>query len=345
MASTINAKNTSTGVVITPDASGQLELQTADTTRMTIDVNGNVGVGTSSPTSALHVYRNASGTLGAVRVESGPSAQFAPRLYLTDSRTGQSGRDWGITSGGNATGALCFDDNTAGLNRMVIDSSGNVGIGTSSPAAKLDVSGTGFQESRITSNTSGNARLGFNVSGSVYAYWEADRASGAMIYNNGTERMRIDSSGRVSMPFQVGFKVGRTSPAQTVANGGTLIFNTTASAGGFNTGNAYNTSSGNFTAPISGRYIFNATVIFEGVATATNFADIVLLVNGGAAAYGLRQTYVTNTTGSGGFFVDKLNVILNLVAGDVVAIVNLTGTSKTLHANPGFAIFDGYLLG
>lgn len=56
MASTINAKNTSTGVVITPDASGQLELQTADTTRMTIDANGNVGIGTSSPTVPLEIY-------------------------------------------------------------------------------------------------------------------------------------------------------------------------------------------------------------------------------------------------------------------------------------------------
>ena len=46
MASTINAKNTSSGLVLTPDSSGQLELQTADTTRMTIDVNGNVGINT-----------------------------------------------------------------------------------------------------------------------------------------------------------------------------------------------------------------------------------------------------------------------------------------------------------
>lgn len=55
MASTINAKNTSSGVVITPDASGQLELQTADTTRMTIDVNGNVGIGTTNPTVPLTI--------------------------------------------------------------------------------------------------------------------------------------------------------------------------------------------------------------------------------------------------------------------------------------------------
>ena len=69
MASTINAKNTSTGVVITPDASGQLELQTADTTRMTITSGGNVGVGTSSPTQLLTL-----------------SSGATPRISLKDTR-------------------------------------------------------------------------------------------------------------------------------------------------------------------------------------------------------------------------------------------------------------------
>jgi len=79
-----------------------------------------------------------------------------------------------------------------------VDATNNrVGVGTSSPATNLDISGTGSKEIRITSNTSGNSRLGFNVAGSVYAYWEVDRASGAMIYSNGTERMRIDSSGNL----------------------------------------------------------------------------------------------------------------------------------------------------
>ena len=48
MASTINAKNTSTGLVLTPDSSGQLELQTADTTQMTITSGGNVLINTTS---------------------------------------------------------------------------------------------------------------------------------------------------------------------------------------------------------------------------------------------------------------------------------------------------------
>lgn len=45
MASTINAKNTTAGLIISPDVSGQLELQTVDTTRLTIDPSGNIGIG------------------------------------------------------------------------------------------------------------------------------------------------------------------------------------------------------------------------------------------------------------------------------------------------------------
>lgn len=97
---------------------------------------------------------------------------------------------------GITTPDVITDDLTVDTNTLYVDATNNrVGIGTSSPATNLDISGTGQKEIRLTSNTSGNARLGFNVAGSVYAYWEADRASGAMIYSNGTERMRIDSIG------------------------------------------------------------------------------------------------------------------------------------------------------
>lgn len=65
MASTINAKNTSTGVVITPDASGQLELQTVDVTRVSITPNGGISFGSSG---------TAYGTSGQVLQSNGNAA-------------------------------------------------------------------------------------------------------------------------------------------------------------------------------------------------------------------------------------------------------------------------------
>ncbi|MDG0817499.1 tail fiber domain-containing protein [Bdellovibrio svalbardensis] len=89
---------------------------------------GNVGVGTTSPTSNLVVASN--GIFGT---------QFA----LENSDTG--GHVWKIVSNGsgNAGGAggLLFSDTTAGAARMLISSNGNVGIGTTSPASALHVVG------------------------------------------------------------------------------------------------------------------------------------------------------------------------------------------------------------
>ena len=148
--------------------------------RMRIDRNGNVGIGTSSPASKLELrssatnaitmshgsgagydttitsnysatqsfslasagfsvlsFRPADGAavVGAkLRVDRGASA---PELWLN----GASGTDQvGLKAGSGGLGAMEFY--TAGTERMRIDSSGNVGIGTSSPTTKLDVAGT-----------------------------------------------------------------------------------------------------------------------------------------------------------------------------------------------------------
>jgi hypothetical protein len=58
MTTTINA-STSSGLVNTADTSGILQLQTASTAALTIDVSQNVGIGTASPTQKLQVAGNA----------------------------------------------------------------------------------------------------------------------------------------------------------------------------------------------------------------------------------------------------------------------------------------------
>ena len=69
MASTINASNSGFGgIVSTGDSSGQLQLQTASTTAVTIDTSQNVGIGTTSPGTKFNVYTNsATNTFGRVQ--------------------------------------------------------------------------------------------------------------------------------------------------------------------------------------------------------------------------------------------------------------------------------------
>jgi len=104
-------------------ATGPLLFNTNSAERMRIDGSGNVGIGTSSPGAKFEVSVN------------GTTSAF---FRLTDTQAG--GRVWSINNGFPAVGTLSFYDNTAAATRMVLDSSGNVGIGTSSPVDKLQIS-------------------------------------------------------------------------------------------------------------------------------------------------------------------------------------------------------------
>ncbi len=97
--------------------------------------NGNVGIGTNNPSSLLTVVGNSPNAF----VVQGSSSNSVG-LNLNNSSAG--GRNWSVfVSGGGpaAAGAFGLYDNTAGATRFVVDGSGNVGIGTAGPGAKLEV--------------------------------------------------------------------------------------------------------------------------------------------------------------------------------------------------------------
>ncbi|MBX9865084.1 MAG: tail fiber domain-containing protein [Hyphomicrobium sp.] len=109
---------------------------TTTTERMRIDSAGNVGIGTASPANKLDVQ--GAGTISG-------------RVYSSDSdarqileAAGTGGRGWFLQTGNNASGLngrFRIWDNTASAERFAIASNGNVGIGTTGPAEKLDVNG------------------------------------------------------------------------------------------------------------------------------------------------------------------------------------------------------------
>jgi hypothetical protein len=106
-----------------------------------------------------------------------------------------------------ADNTLAFSTNSA--ERMRIDSSGNVGIGTSSPTANLHVR-----------NTGGNAtfKLEYGAGGTISQIigansemsLQAAGASSITAYTNATERMRIDSSGNLLVGNTVQLGSGKT---------------------------------------------------------------------------------------------------------------------------------------
>jgi hypothetical protein len=111
---------------------------------MRIDSSGNVGIGTSSPQDALHVY-NAS-SLNHIKID-GPVVNRSLNFSTSGSTRwniyANSTAEGGANSGSNLTIAKYTDAGVYnGVALFIERSSGNVGIGTTSPTEKLDVSGT-----------------------------------------------------------------------------------------------------------------------------------------------------------------------------------------------------------
>jgi hypothetical protein len=149
---------------------------------LVINSSGNVGIGISSPDSTLELA-------------AGP-----PRLKLTRNTTASTGNDFGRivfensvgtilsridceSTSGNTQSALTFSN--GGSERLRIDSSGRLGIGTASPANKLHVSDTsGSAQIRIT---------GSSGSSNIYA------DSNIYFQPNGSTAVTFASSGKVGI--------------------------------------------------------------------------------------------------------------------------------------------------
>jgi hypothetical protein len=230
------------------DTSGSLDIKSGTTTIVsitsagaavtgTLSASGNLLAGTTSPlqSSQLTVYASPTPittidrttNIGAtVSCASSGTGYIQGGVRLgTEGNSGIYGYDDGA-SGAQGIG-IFTGNNTTIAERMRIDSSGNVGIGTSSPATRLDVSqtnaksATGIWQTQIFDSTSQTTGVGGGISFGGYktaqsaaevfaaidAYKEnstAGNAAGALRFHTQVsggsglvERMRIDSSGNL----------------------------------------------------------------------------------------------------------------------------------------------------
>ena len=182
---------------------------TSGGSKVVIQTNGNVGIGTTSPgarltvedtTTAATIIVNSTGTRGP-GISLRKSAQVIGFIGAAGQIEGNSNTNLALFADG--VGNITFYTGGSGTEKMRIDSSGNVGIGTTSPSHRLTVAGGSAADVANFSSTGATARIVFSAA--TGQTWRIGSEGGLNFAESAGDRLFIQTGGNVG--------IGTTSPS------------------------------------------------------------------------------------------------------------------------------------
>mgnify|MGYP003128062912 CR=1 FL=1 len=276
--------------------------------------NNRVGIGTSSPSSALHVDSSDDGPI----FDSGGT--------------------------GNTNHALLVRD--SGNNQLLrVDNNGNTGVGTSSPSQALHVSASNpFFELQGTASTSGDTGIFLNANANHWIL-KADNYSSTNAFqikqgdtSSSTAFMTINSIGAVTKPLQPAFCVQKSAQQANFSTGSfvDVVFDDER----FDQNADF--SSNTFTAPVTGRYQLGASIMFINVDTAANYYQVGISTSN----HSYFWTYDPGgLSGDINYLQGEVNLIADMDANDTAKVVVYQngGTAQTDISYDTDSVFSGFL--
>jgi len=203
------SSNTIVGVAITQSGTADiLNLYDGGTNVLTVDDEGNVGVGTDTPTQKLDV--RADGFTKAVFKGTGASADNVGLFINSGNNASQIANAVGSTGEtiifNSNDNAMIFE--TADTEALRIASDGDVGIGTNNPHSELEVYDAEFADITIGSGRTASNIGGLNFrktdpggapAGIMTAQYFVNTSGSHFFHSQGTERLQIKSNGQTVM--------------------------------------------------------------------------------------------------------------------------------------------------